>query len=757
MITCQSVFFNKNGGQKDISCVWWRMLDVTTFQIHLQHDTQKEKQTTRKQLKGWTSRSYRQKGNVKSFGQLITFKSTVHAELDHRMKCAWATAADRSWRHQKYTLRDRIKLFPQQRLHHFSTQSGTWTMTEELKKTLWTTHRPMMRRIIQTYRKTKNMSRNRTRSKRRRYRRRRTPRPRQRAGGRHDLAQPLTPQRARGKQPRHRQQPRHHQCVTMRRTRWRSGAVDRPQYASKPQDRRFVGSKRNHVVDPQTTQVIWATSKNGCQAPRRTPGNIHLQLETSDINQAERVSEAKKTSNEMGRRHQRILTTNQSLQRQQRSHERSDLARHGARWLEWDSMENRVCEQQTQTTNTSHDRHLHDNDNQTNSTRTHNAHDWSSRPRRGGVDDDDENDVDDTTHPLQHNRKWILNNDKATATNKPAQRQSVLQRQTPLLVNRASSSSADTSPLHSQRHDVSAGIFARIMSARKKVSGQTEKGSKPTHSGFFRASHCFVKLNEWSLSWSCILLNLGRVRFHLDFLSTTVSLVPKSISVEFISIQLLAFCCTDPYVVPIDPLRFQVVVVFLVTVSHKPSQPKNYRNGDAGDLGKLSATVSWRLRLAWPLMWRAMKGPTSRNPKAVHTYGSARGLQALLKRPVLNTWKSMTPWIMALVPVDADEATTETTSTWAIGRESRVSHGCGTCCPVHTWGCWLWTSCCMATFFRNAQSVARRPWTAMICTARGRSSYHEMLQAFDLFWSSKLLCFFQWQMSDHFLSRVRRW
>ena len=86
----------------------------------------------------------------------------------------------------KYPLRDRIKLIPQQRLHHFSTQSGTWTMTEELKKTLWTTQRPMMRRIIQTYRKTKKMSRNRTRSKRRRYRRRRTPRPRQRAGGRHD-------------------------------------------------------------------------------------------------------------------------------------------------------------------------------------------------------------------------------------------------------------------------------------------------------------------------------------------------------------------------------------------------------------------------------------------------------------------------------------------------------------------------------------------------------------------------------------------
>ena len=30
----------------------------------------------------------------------------------------------------------------------------------------------------------------------------------------------------------------------------------------------------------------------------------------------------------------------------------------------------------------------------------------------------------------------------------------------------------------------------------------------------------------------------------------------------------------------------------------------------------------------------------------------------------------------------------------------------------------------------------------MICTAKGRSSYHEMLQAFDLFWSSNFFVFF---------------
>ena len=123
--------------------------------------------------------------------------------------------------------------------------------------------------------------------------------------------------------------------TTNKMTNWSRGSTT----VCESQDRRVVGSKWNHVVGPQTEQVTWETSKNDRQAPRRTPCKFCLQLETSDINQAERVSEAKKTSHEMGRRHQRILTTNQSLQRQQRSHKGSDLVRHGARWPEWDSME----------------------------------------------------------------------------------------------------------------------------------------------------------------------------------------------------------------------------------------------------------------------------------------------------------------------------------------------------------------------------------------------------------------------------------
>ena len=59
-----------------------------------------------------------------------------------------------------------------------------------------------------------------------------------------------------------------------------------------------------------------------------------LQLESTDFNQAERVSEARKTSQEMRRLHQFTPTTDQIPQRRQRRHERHDLAHHGTRWLE---------------------------------------------------------------------------------------------------------------------------------------------------------------------------------------------------------------------------------------------------------------------------------------------------------------------------------------------------------------------------------------------------------------------------------------
>ena len=108
---------------------------------------------------------------------------------------------------------------------------------------------------------------------------------------------------------------------------------------------------------------------------------------------------------------------------------------------------------------------------------------------------------------------------------------------------------------------------------------------------------------------------------------------------------------------------------------------RNYRNGDAGDLGKLSATVFMKTSLGMTFDVTNDEGTRRLGTLGQCTRTVQReGFRAWLKRTVhKNITKNMTTWIMALVPGDADEATTETASTWAIGRESRVSSGCGTC------------------------------------------------------------------------------
>ena len=80
--------------------------------------------------------------------------------------------------------------------------------------------------------------------------------------------------------------------------------------AHNPLGGRPVGSKWDHVVDPQAEQHALEVSKNDCQTPRRPLDKTHLLMEPGDSNRAQRVSEGRKTSQEMGRRHQFILTTN---------------------------------------------------------------------------------------------------------------------------------------------------------------------------------------------------------------------------------------------------------------------------------------------------------------------------------------------------------------------------------------------------------------------------------------------------------------
>ena len=96
-----------------------------------------------------------------------------------------------------------------------------------------------------------------------------------------------------------------------RQSRRRAGTMGRLHSESNVQSRRLVGRRRNHVVDPQTQQDFLEAGKIDCQTPQRSLNKVHLQLESSDINRAERVPEARKTGQEMEIRLQHVLITNQ--------------------------------------------------------------------------------------------------------------------------------------------------------------------------------------------------------------------------------------------------------------------------------------------------------------------------------------------------------------------------------------------------------------------------------------------------------------
>ena len=134
-------------------------------------------------------------------------------------------------------------------------------------------------------------------------------------------------QRTRRKQPRRRLQPFRRRSVK-RRTRKHPGTMGRPNRPSNAQDRRLVGIKCHHVVDYSTEQDTLESDKIECNPPRRTLDQVCLQLTSSDINQAEKVPEIRKTVQEMGGRHQRILTTNQNRHSHQRSRERDRSIQH---------------------------------------------------------------------------------------------------------------------------------------------------------------------------------------------------------------------------------------------------------------------------------------------------------------------------------------------------------------------------------------------------------------------------------------------
>ena len=86
--------------------------------------------------------------------------------------------------------------------------------------------------------------------------------------------------------------------------------------------------------------------KDYCQTPRKSLYQAHLQLAFSNISQAKMISETRKTSQDMGGRPQH--------QRQQRLHERHDLAYYSGRQLDMGCYGKRFHQNQT---NNQHDPH----------------------------------------------------------------------------------------------------------------------------------------------------------------------------------------------------------------------------------------------------------------------------------------------------------------------------------------------------------------------------------------------------------------
>ena len=150
-------------------------------------------------------------------------------------------------------------------------------------------------------------------------------------------------QRARRKWPRRQHQPiPSSTCpMTKQKTSWIHGWTN-------SQGRRLVDCRWNHVVDLHTEQ------DRVKQAWTKLITNWNPAISTKQ------KGEARPTGQEIGRRHQFRLTTNQSPQRRQRSHERHDFAHQCTRWHDTELHGKRLCEQQTQTTNTTHDSDRHD-------------------------------------------------------------------------------------------------------------------------------------------------------------------------------------------------------------------------------------------------------------------------------------------------------------------------------------------------------------------------------------------------------------
>ena len=106
--------------------------------------------------------------STKYLGQMITFQQQETTEVRNRIRAAWAKFHKyrQELTSRNYMLRHRLRLFDAVETPTMNYASGTWTLTKEHERMIQSTQRKILRLIIQTKRRYKNIVKRKRRDQR---------------------------------------------------------------------------------------------------------------------------------------------------------------------------------------------------------------------------------------------------------------------------------------------------------------------------------------------------------------------------------------------------------------------------------------------------------------------------------------------------------------------------------------------------------------------------------------------------------------
>ena len=128
--------------------------NILSNQSSLSSDTKKEMQVDDSKIEILTRGE-----SVRYLGQMITFRQQETTELKNRIRAPWATfhKYKQELRSKNYMLKHRLQLFDAAITPTICYASGTWAPTKEHERMIQSTQRKMLRLIIQTKRRYKNI------------------------------------------------------------------------------------------------------------------------------------------------------------------------------------------------------------------------------------------------------------------------------------------------------------------------------------------------------------------------------------------------------------------------------------------------------------------------------------------------------------------------------------------------------------------------------------------------------------------------